>query len=135
MLDIVRKSSSSDGNGTAVSGRGLARRQLTVAERVRMAADLATGQRDFVPSLTQIAGMTGVTTWQLRAELKARAQLEAWRRAAEQRLHVRAEAEAANEGADAIASAWISASPEAREAFVRVIGPAQIWDTLALVVA
>ena len=133
MLDIVRNSQTHNGNHAgngAVNGRGLARRQLSAAGRVRLAADIATKRRQFDPSLTQIASATGVSTSQLRAELKARAWLEAQRLAAERRLQTQLEAEAVNTQADTIVTAWTSASSEARAVAVRLLGTEHVWDTL-----
>jgi hypothetical protein len=138
MLDIVKTSQTHNGNGSdAINGRGLARRlpHLLTYERVGLAADIATGQRHLVPSLTQIADVTGIGIWQLRAELKCRAEQQAQIRAAAQRLQAQLEAEAVNTQADAIVAVWDAASPTARDAALRVIGPAPVWDTLASVVA
>jgi hypothetical protein len=135
MLDIVKSPSTGNGNDATVSGRGLARRQLTAAELVNLAADFATGRQRLELSLTQIAGLTGVTTAQLRSELKARAQRRAVWQEAEQRLQVQLEAEAVNAQADAIVAAWDSASPLAREAAIRGIGVAHVWEVLANVIA
>jgi hypothetical protein len=45
---------------------------MTVAERVSLAADVATGQKQFVPSLSHLALLFHVNVAALRAELKAR---------------------------------------------------------------
>jgi hypothetical protein len=69
MLDIVKNSS--NGNG-AISGRGLAHRKLWPGERIALAADVATKQRSFEPSLGQLADIFDVSATRLRDELKAR---------------------------------------------------------------
>jgi hypothetical protein len=142
MLDIIK--SSPNGNG-AINGRGLAHRKLWPGERVALAADVATKQRAYDPSLGQLADIFGVSVTQLRAELKAReanqryeAELEtmqaAERRAAEQHA-AQLEAEAVNTLATDFVAAWDAATPEAREAAVRVIGVAAVWDVIATIVS
>jgi hypothetical protein len=56
-----------------VSGRGIRRRKLTRFQRVRLAADLASGQLQLEPSLGQACELFNVTPAQVREELKARA--------------------------------------------------------------
>ena len=134
MNNIVPRQTNGNGQGS-VNGRGLARRQMTVGERVCLAAEIATGQRQLMPSLTQIADATGISVWSLRNELKERERVEAERQAIKQRLQVQLEAEMANAQADAIAVAWEAASSTAQEAAVRTIGVADIWNVIAVVVA
>jgi hypothetical protein len=143
MQEIIRTSPACNGNGAgSVNGRGLGRRKLTPAQKISLAADLATGQQSLAPSLCQVSALTGVPLWRLSQELKARtrqevarAQRETEQREAEQRLQAQAEAEALNAEVTAIVMAWDSAAPEAREEAVRVIGVAAVWDTVARVVA
>jgi hypothetical protein len=142
MLDIVK--SSPNGNG-AINGRGLARnkRRLWIGERIRLAADVASRRRSFDPSLGQLSSLFDVSVVDLRAELKAREARqrllaerdERERQAAERWAAIQAEAEAVNVGADAIVAAWNTATPEAREAAVRTIGVANVWEIVAKVVA
>ena len=62
-----------NGNGSdAVSGRGLAHRKWTLAERVAFAADLATGVKHLDLSQGQLCQVFHITPVALRAELKAR---------------------------------------------------------------
>jgi hypothetical protein len=143
MLDILRSSPSCNGL-EPVCGRGLARRKLWPGECIALAADVATKQRAFEPSLGQVANLFGVTTSQIRAELKARAaaaqQDWLWLEAedaeinAQLRIDQQTEAEKANEDADHLIAAWNAISPSAREAAFRVIGPAAVWDVLATIV-
>src|SRR5262249_58775148 len=93
MLDIVKVGF--NGNG-AVSGRGLRRRKLTVNQRIDLAADLVSGQRQLVPSFKHAAALLQTTPTQVRERLKQRAQREARQQEAERRLQVQAEAEAVN---------------------------------------
>jgi hypothetical protein len=54
-------------------GRGLPHLKLSDGELVRLAADLATGQRQLQPSLTQVNMLTGVPVVKIRQAIKARA--------------------------------------------------------------
>jgi hypothetical protein len=118
MLDIVKNSP--NGNG-AVNGRGLRHRRLWPGERIALAADVATKQRLFEPSLGQVAHLFGVPIVQLRAELKARA-------AHQQHLEERDHTEA--EQVNAIVTAWNNASFSAREVAVPMMGIDAIWQAL-----
>jgi hypothetical protein len=124
MLDIIK--STQNGNGSdVISGRGLRRRKLTSLERIGLAADLATGQRQLTPSLTQSADLTEVPLRQLRKELKARVagvpaeeELNRWR--------VQLKAERVNAQATAIAAAWFVGSESAREVALHLIWPGNL---------
>ena len=62
-----------NGNGSdAVSGRGLAHRKWTLAERIAYAADVATGVKHLDLSQGQLCQVFHITPVALRAELKAR---------------------------------------------------------------
>jgi hypothetical protein len=62
-----------DGSGLdAISGRGLAHRKWTVAERIAYAADVATGAKQLNLSQGQLCQVFHITPAALRAELKAR---------------------------------------------------------------
>jgi hypothetical protein len=135
MLDIIKFSPNRNNGADVISGRGLGRRKLTPAQRVGLAADFACGQRHLEPSLGQLAALLGVTSSELREELKTRAQREAERRAAEARQRSQAEAETVNAEAEILADTWRSASPESREVAIRLLGPGAVWDALARVVA
>ena len=133
MLDIMKPTL--NGNAlNSVNGRGLARRHLTVDQRIDLAADLASGQQHLHPSIRHVAALLKVLPLQVSERLKARAQQEAEWRAAEARWLIDA-AEAVNAEADSIVSEWRLSSPEAREAAFRIIGAAEIWDVLARIVA
>ena len=126
MLDIVK--SSSNGNGlNSINGRGLARRHLTVNQRIDLAADLACGQQHLHPSIRHVAALLKVLPLQVSERLKARAQQEAEWRSQE-------EAEAVNAEAEILADTWRSISPESREVAIRLLGPAAVWDALAHVI-
>ena len=63
-----------NGNGSdAVSGRGLAHRKWTLAERIAYAADVATGMKHLDLSQGQLCSIFHITPGALRAEIKARA--------------------------------------------------------------
>jgi len=133
MLDILR--SQSNGNGSAINGRGLRRRKLTLDQRIDLAADFVSGQRQLVPSFKHAAALLRTTPTQVRERLKWRAQREARRRGAERRLQVQEGAEVVNAEAEILADAWRSASAEAHEAAVQMIGPGAVWDAIARVIA
>jgi hypothetical protein len=129
MLDLVK--SSSNGNGLdSINGRGLAHRKLTRIQRRGLAADLATGQQYLVPSLSQVADLLKITPAELREELKVRAQREA-----EAQLQTYTEAQITHEQATAIVETWQFASPDAREAAVRIISPSAVWDVISRIVS
>jgi hypothetical protein len=132
MSHIVHNSPNGNNGSTALSGRGLAHRKLSLEERIGMAADLASKHCHLEPSRTQAAQLLGVTVQQLRSELKARARREvqaqeAQREEAEARASIEVEA-------TAIHVAWYGASPAARELAVRTIGTAEVWDCLARII-
>ena len=127
MLDIVK--SSSNGNGlNSINGRGLARRHLTVNQRIDLAADLACGQQHLHPSIRHVAALLKVLPLQVSERLKARAQQEAEWRSQE-------EAEAVNAEAEILADTWRSISPESREVAIRLLGPGAVWDSIVRVIA
>lgn len=111
--------STSNVNGSCVSGRGLARRKLSNKQRIKLAADLACGELQLHPSLARVSQLVGVSQTKVREELRTRAAA----RETERNLEV-----------DLI-EAWDRASGAEREAAVRVIGVAEVWDVLARVVA
>jgi len=125
MLHIIKSSPTRNGNGASeINGRGARRRKLTPEQRVSFAADIALGLTPFAPSIGQTAAATGVSSYSLRKELKAR-------EAAAERKR---QAEYARQGALSIVSAWDHATAEGRAEAVRLIGPANVWDSLATVV-
>jgi len=133
MLDILR--SQSNGNGSAINGRGLRRRKLTLDQRIDLAADFVSGQRQLVPSFKHAAALLRTTPTQVRERLKWRVQREARRQETERRLRTQEEAEAVNAEAEILADAWRSTSAEAHEAAVQMIGPGAVWDAIARVIA
>jgi len=133
MLGILR--SQSNGNSSAINGRGLRRRKLTLDQRIDLAADFVSGQRQLVPSFKHAAALLRTTPTQVRERLKWRAQREARRRGAERRLQVQEGAEVVNAEAEILADAWRSTSAEAHEAAVQMIGPGAVWDAIARVIA
>jgi hypothetical protein len=56
-----------------VGGRGIKRRKLSLDEQIKLAADLATGERPFMPSVAQACMLVDVPQRAVAAELKARA--------------------------------------------------------------
>ena len=132
MLGILR--SQSNGNSSAINGRGLRRRKLTLDQRIDLAADFVSGQRQLVPSFKHAAALLRTTPTQVRERLKWRAQREARRQEAERRLQAQEEAEAVNAEAEILADTWRSVAPESREVAIRLLGPAAVWDALAHVI-
>src|SRR5262245_30745938 len=134
MLDIVR--STLNGNGLdSVNGRGLERRKLTLNQRIDLAADFASGRRHLHPSIKSTATLLKVTPTQVSERLKVRAQQEAEWRVTEARRRSQEEAEAVHAEAEVLAATWRSVSPESREVAIRLLGPGEVWDALARVVA
>jgi len=127
MQDIVHNSPiCNGGNGvTAVNGRGVRRRKLTLEQRIGLATDVALGLTPFAPSIGQAATAFGVSPYNVRHELKARA---AAKKDAER------QAALAREGTKDIVEAWDTASDWGREEAIRVLGVADVWDVLARIV-
>jgi hypothetical protein len=120
MNDLLNVPHHVNSDAPALNGRGLAHRKLTNGQRVRLAADLATGQRRLDPSLSQISVMLGVPPAAIRADIKTRAANGNVKR---------------NPAAAALIQAWNDASMVEREEAVRALGPARVWDVLANVIA
>jgi len=59
-------------NGSVISGRGL--RHRPSEQLISLAADVASGEKQFDPSLGQICNAFGIRPAELRAELKERAE-------------------------------------------------------------
>jgi len=117
-MHMALKPTGVNGNGAPhVSGRGLRRRKLSRDQRVYLAAGCATGELQFWPSLGQACAIFGVTTTQVREELKVRA------------------ADHENDPTMNLITAWNSASEDQREAAIRAIGVAEVWDVLSRAVA
>jgi hypothetical protein len=121
MMQVLTKIPDVNGGSPVVNGRGLSHLKLSNDELVRLAADLATGQRPFQPSLKQTNLLTGVPVAAIRAELKARA--------------ARKNGQPPKDLTVAIVTAWDAASEHERELAVRTIGIAEVWDVISSVVA
>jgi hypothetical protein len=125
MNALLNVTSPVNGNGgpPVVNGRGLARRRLSLDEQVKLAADLATGERPFMPSMAQACMLVDVPQKAVAAELKARA--------------ARRNGHSPKDLAAAIIEAWDAASgyEHERELAVRTIGVAEVWDVISRVVA
>jgi hypothetical protein len=119
MNALLQNTAIHNGDQPTLNGRGLAHLKLTKDELIGLAADMATGQRPFQPSLAQTNALTGVPVAAIRQEIKARA------------------AQARNQEADEIqwvVESWERLSKEAQQEVFRVIGPAEVWDVLASVI-
>jgi hypothetical protein len=114
-----------------VNGRGLARRKLTLEQRISLGADLACGDCQLAPSLGQVATLLKVTAAELRAELKARARRKAEWLEADRWWRICEEAEELNAEVDVLVDAWRLVSTEARELAVRIIGIPEVWNVVA----
>jgi hypothetical protein len=128
---------SPDRNNATLDGRGQARHRhrLSVEQRIERAADLASGVQHLHPSIKDSAALYAILPLRVSECLKARAQREAERRAAEARWRSQEEAEAVNAEAEILADTWRSVTPESREVAIQMIGPSAVWDAIARVIA
>jgi hypothetical protein len=126
-----------DRNTLTLNGRGQARHRhrLSVHQRIERAADLASGVQRLHPSIKDSAALYAVLPLRVSECLKARAQRETERRAAEARWRSQEEAEAVNAEAEVLADTWRSVAPESREVAIRLIGSSAVWDVLARSIA
>ena len=120
-MDALLSTSNHIVNSTdhTVSGRGLANRK-SYDQLLSMAADYKNGQLKVEPSCKQACALFGVSPADLRRELKRRAG---------------ANGKPLSDGAAYLANVWAATYPVDREAAFKEIGPAEIWDTIARVVA
>jgi len=109
-----------NGNGRAINGRGLRRRRMGRNECIQLAADLASG-RPYTPSIQQAATIMGVPARLVGQELKARTTTQ----------EKPAEIETSMERTARLGFAWLAASVEEREDFVREVGVDAVWDVIA----
>jgi hypothetical protein len=109
---MALKSTDVNNHTPHISGRGLRRRKLTRRQRVRLAADLVSGEAQLDPSLNQVCELLAIPPVDVRGELKVTEQTTS-----------------------ALVEAWDAATEPEREAAVRTIGVAQVWDVLARVVS
>jgi hypothetical protein len=72
MNALLNTTSHVNGGQPVINGRGLAHRKLTNDELDDLAADIATGQRPFIPSLKDISFLTGRPVAKIRQKIKAR---------------------------------------------------------------
>jgi hypothetical protein len=121
MLDIIKSATVNSDAPGVVNGRGLAHRKLTRNTRIKLAADIVTGQRRLDPSLNQACTILIVSPTAVREELKARG------------LHKNGRPP--KDPVAAIVAAWAAASEHERELAVRALGVAEVWDVIARVVA
>jgi hypothetical protein len=103
-----------------VSGRGLANRK-SYNQLVSMAADHASGQLNVALSFKQRCAVFGISPADLRKELKRRAEMNS--------------GASLSDDAHNFIGMWFALSGADREAAVKVIGPADVWDVLSKVVA
>jgi hypothetical protein len=121
MLDNTKFSSVNSDAPEVVNGRGLAHRKLNRNARISLAADVAAGERQLVPSLAQVCAIFRVTEAAVGAELKVRA--------------ARENGQPSKDLAAAIVEAWGIASELEREVAVRTLGVAEVWNAIARVIA
>jgi hypothetical protein len=117
MQHLLNGTTSVNGGLPVINGRGLSHLKMTDTERLQLAADLASGQVQFRPSLNQVADLTGVPGAEIRAELK--------RRSAQ---------ETKVDEIDLVTEIFAGLPDEARQEVFRRIGPAKVWDTLATII-
>jgi hypothetical protein len=115
---MALKSADVNNHAPHISGRSIRRRKLTRRQRVKLAADLVSGEVHLDPALKHTCELLQVPAAEVRTELKTRA--------------------AARENGQRISTlikAWDAASELEREAAIHSIGVAAVWDRLARVVA
>ena len=61
-------------NGSVINGRGLRHRRLPREQLIGLAAEVASGEKQFEPSLGQLCDAFDIRPAELRAELKERAE-------------------------------------------------------------
>jgi hypothetical protein len=105
-----------------VNGRGLNHRKLTPRQRIRLAADLASGRARLAPSISQACLLLNVMAPNVRAELRARG------------VSVRASNGKPN-GQGRLAADWQAASATDRLRAVQDIGVSEVWETLCDAIA
>jgi len=115
---MATQTTSVNGNGTHISGRGIRRRKLSREQRIRLAADLVSHKAQLDPSIAQSAALLSVAPTDVSKELRARATAREAKRAAL-----------------VLIDAWNDCSETERGEAIRMIGVAEIWDVLASVVA
>lgn len=107
-----------DGNGRGhevVRECGLSHRtKMPRDQRIKTAADVATGKLTLVPSMAHLADAFDITGGELREELRERAQ-----------------AAGQQDVVQDIVDAWTVASPAERELAVRTIGLEEVWSVVA----
>jgi hypothetical protein len=113
-MHMALKATHVNGHSAHVSGRGIRRRRLSQKQRVRLAADLASGAVRLDPSIGQVCDLLRIPPAALRTELKART---------------------VKSKVAALVVAWDAASEMERAEAISEIGPAEIWDRLAEVVS
>jgi hypothetical protein len=114
-------------NGSAtINGRGINHRNLSRQQRARLAADVVTGARGFVPSCEQACVLFGVPRYVLSRCLKARREFAA--------RHPEMAAGNSNgnghHDAESLAAHLGRATPDELVAAARVLGVDRIWDRM-----
>jgi hypothetical protein len=123
MNALLNATAQVNGSKPPVNGRGLTRRRLSLDEQAKLAADLATGERPFLPSLAQACMLVDVPQKAVVAELRARA--------------ARRNGKPSKDLAASIVEAWDAAAEHEyeREVAVRTIGVAAVWNVISRIVA
>jgi hypothetical protein len=128
----------SNGNGSAVNGRGLRHRKMTRSEALELAADIACGRR-FDPSLHHLADIFSLPIGSLSKAVKARAATQEASAAPMEVDYMDFPIEPTEpveliekeKALSALVHAWHFASFEVREGFVREVGVDAVWDVIA----
>jgi hypothetical protein len=103
----------------AIKGSGLKHRKLPREKAVSLAADVASGEKPFVPSTGQVCSIFGIDVAALRSELKRR---------------TTANGNGSAEEVERFVELWAGFSQPEREQALQAIGVAAVWDVLANVV-
>src|SRR5262249_6797487 len=117
-MHMALKPTNVNGNTPHVSGRGIRRRKLSREQRIRLAADLVNREAQVDLSIGQSAALLSVAPADVSKELRSRAATRE-----------------AKQATVTLINAWDDASETEREEAVRAIGVADVWETLARVLA
>jgi hypothetical protein len=111
----------------AVQGRALAHRKLTASQRALIAADLVRGDATLRPTVTQAATLVGVSAAYVRLALGIAAPERCIIEQHGASLHPM---QPRNE-LPRLALTWNRASAEERAAFVKAVGPEEVFSSIA----
>jgi len=110
---------STNGNGNgSISGTSVAHRRLNQRARVQLAADVASGDLQYVPTKREIAVLCRVHPSQLSKELR------------ERKERIKGRADKDKQAVMNLTSWWEAASDSALDEAVLKIGVKRVWDVV-----